>query len=386
MRILILHNRYREPGGEDSVVRTDVQLLRAAGHEVVLHEVSNPAGREATLAALAVSAWNPRSAQEVARILAESTFDVAHVHNTWFRLTPSVLKPLSQAGVPTVMTVHNYRLHCLAGTFHRDGRRCLDCLGKTPWRGVVHRCYRHSTAQSTVLATDELAHRVMRVWQRHVDIFIAPSEFTRRMAVAGGLPSDRVVVRPHYVPDPGPRPHPPSRSKQVVYAGRLSPDKGVSQLIQAWAAVDLGLELVLAGEGPLREEVDRRGCPSIRLTGWLTPSDLEHLMMRARAVVLPTSMFETFGLAAVEGMAAGVAVLTTEGGALAEAVGQAGPPAVSADGGSAEWSAALALLCDPAVVDQWGSQARQRYLDVYTPDAALARLVSVYELAMMQRR
>jgi glycosyltransferase involved in cell wall biosynthesis len=237
-----------------------------------------------------------------------------------------------------------------------------------------------------VLATAELAHRVMRLRQRYVDLFIAPSEFTRRMVVAGGLPSERVVVRPHYVPDPGPRAHPPSRSRQVVYAGRLSPDKGVSQLIQAWAAVDLGLELVLAGEGPLREEVDRRRCPSIRLTGWLTPSDLEHLMMQARAVVLPTTMFETFGLAAVEGMAAGVAVLTTEGGALAEAVGSAGPPAVAADGGSAEWSSALALLWDSAAVDRWGSQARQRYLDAYAPDAALARLLSVYELVMTQGR
>jgi len=386
MRILILHNRYREPGGEDSVVRTDVQLLRAGGHEVVLHEVSNPEGRGATLATLAVSAWNRHSEQEVARILTESTFDVAHLHNTWFRLTPSVLKPLSRAGIPIVMTVHNYRFHCLAGTFHRDGRRCLDCLGKTPWRGVVHRCYRDSSAQSAVLATAELAHRVMRLRQRYVDLFIAPSEFTRRMVVAGGLPSERVVVRPHYVPDPGPRAHPPSRSRQVVYAGRLSPDKGVSQLIQAWAAVDLGLELVLAGEGPLREEVDRRRCPSIRLTGWLTPSDLEHLMMQARAVVLPTTMFETFGLAAVEGMAAGVAVLTTEGGALAEAVGSAGPPAVAADGGSAEWSSALALLWDSAAVDRWGSQARQRYLDAYAPDAALARLLSVYELVMTQGR
>jgi glycosyltransferase involved in cell wall biosynthesis len=204
--------------------------------------------------------------------------------------------------------------------------------------------------------------------------------------VAGGLPSERVVVRPHYVPDPGPRAHPPSRSKQVVYAGRLSPDKGVSQLVQAWAAIDLGLELVLAGEGPLREEVDRRRCPSIRLTGWLTATDLAQLMMQARAVVLPTTMFETFGLAAVEGMAAGIAVLTSEGGALAEAVGPAGPPAVSAEGGLAEWSSALSLLCDPAVVDRWGGQARQRYLDVYAPDAALARLLGVYELAMTQRR
>lgn len=380
MRVLILHNQYREPGGEDSVVRADARLLREGGHQVVLFEVRNPDGAQA-LASLTTAGWNRKSERDVAALVRKQRFDVAHVHNTWFQLSLSVLRPLSQARVPVVMSLHNYRSVCLAATLHRDGQTCLDCIGKLPWRGVAHRCYRKSVMQSAVLAAAESAHRKLHTFERYVDVFVTPSELARRHLVAGGLPEDRLVVTPNYVPDPGPRDEPPSASRRVVFAGRLTADKGVRLLVDAWAHADLGLHLILAGEGPLRAELERALPEDVQLAGWMPPEKLTAMVRTARALTLPTSMLETFGLAAVEGMAAGAPVLTTEGGALAEAVGRAGPPAVARGGGVAAWAAALRSLCDDSAVDRWGEEVRRRYVEAYDPALALRRLTNVYQLA-----
>jgi glycosyltransferase involved in cell wall biosynthesis len=380
MRIVIVHNRYREPGGEDAVVRTETELLRG-DHEVVLHEVENPVSTLAASAALALSAWNPRSEQRIRDLVEGSHFDAAHVHNTWFQLSPAVLRPLARAGIPVVMTVHNYRRLCIGGSFHRDGHRCVDCLHTLPWRGIAHRCYRGSAVQSAVLAMGESTHRILNTWEKYTDLFVAPSEFTRNLLTEGGLPADRVVVKPHHVADPGRRPAPPSESRKVVYVGRLSADKGVRMLVEAWREAAMGMELVLAGDGALRSELEDLRDPSVRLTGWLPSAQLAQLVSGARAVVLPTTMFETFGLSAVEALAAGTPVLTTAGGAIAEAVGDCGPAGPAPDAGRAEWADALRALSDDTAVDRWGSLGRRRYCEVYGPQLGLTRLLGIYELA-----
>src|SRR5215207_2908686 len=144
MRVLQLHTRYREPGGEDRVLAAEAELLRSAGHEVEQVLAENPESAAATATALLRSPWNGASRRAVERAVAAFRPDVAHVHNTWFALSPSVVAALGAAAVPTVMTVHNYRLMCVNGMFLRNGRPCTDCLGRVPWPGVRHRCYRGS--------------------------------------------------------------------------------------------------------------------------------------------------------------------------------------------------------------------------------------------------
>ncbi len=149
MRILQIHNSYRNLGGEDSVVRSDAALLRAAGHDVVEYMVANPPGRLGAAGALAVSSWNPISARQLAEIADRTKPDIAHVHNTWYRASPSVLGTLRKKGIGVVLTVHNFRLVCANGLLYRNGAPCTDCVGTHPWRGVVHRCYRDSFVAST---------------------------------------------------------------------------------------------------------------------------------------------------------------------------------------------------------------------------------------------
>src|ERR1700681_2638498 len=186
MRVLVLHNRYRQYGGEDRVVAAEVAMLRAHGVDVVLHETDNTAG----LIQLARhSAWSASSFDDVEKLCREVRPDVAHVHNFWATLTPSVHAACHAAGVPTVQTLHNYRLFCVNAVLLRNGSICTDCVGKTPWRGVVRRCYNHSAMASAAVANMIVQNRRCSTWD-DVDAFIAPSEHARSMFVSAGIPEE----------------------------------------------------------------------------------------------------------------------------------------------------------------------------------------------------
>lgn len=380
MRVLSVHNAYRLPGGEDLVVDGDAELLAEAGHVLERHHARNQDGARA-VRDLIQSPWNVASARAISVHVERFRPDVAHVHNTWFALSPSVLWALHRADVPTVMTLHNYRLACLNAELRRGGGFCDDCVGRLPWPGVVHRCYRGSVAQSAIAAGANTVHRALDTWQRCVRVFLAPSEFARAQLVRAGLPADRVTVRPNPVPDPGPRPAPPSQSQVVLFAGRLSSAKGADVLLEAWRRrAPRNLRLLFVGEGPLSQRIAECGLSGVEMRSWMPRGRLVEVMRGARALVCPSVTPETFGLAAVEGLAAGLPVLVPEGGALVEAVGDAGPRPVPRAGGPWEWAAALDQLDNDAQVDRWGQAARIRYLDRYS--LGVGPLVTAYERAL----
>lgn len=385
MRVLILHNRYREPGGEDSVVAAEAELLERGGHRVHLHQVENPAGGIAALGNLARAAWNPAVASEVQELSARFRPDVMHVHNTWFSASLAPLWSVRRQPVARVMTLHNYRALCIEAGLYREGGRCTECVGRGPWRGVVHRCYRNSVGASLVAATNVTLHRSIGTWPNQVDAFIAPTALSRELLVRGGLPADLITVKPHFVSDPGPRADRPSHAAVVLYAGRLSADKGLLPLVRAWSAdPPAGLELWFIGDGELRDDIAASG-PSVRVMPWLTRAELRELMATARAVVVPTAMYETFGLTALEAMAAGTPVLTVAGTAVAEVVGDGGPTPVPPMASAPEWAAALRTLTGDSSVDIWGAAARTRFEHHFSPDAALDRLIAVYRAAARVR-
>jgi len=164
MRILQLHTRYRQAGGEDRVVAAEADLLRSAGHTVEQLLADNPRSSMAAAGAMLKSPWNSASRQAVERAVARFKPDVAHVHNTWYALSPSVLDELRASRVPTVMTVHNYRLMCVNGMLLRDGGPCEDCVGRSPLPGIRHRCYRNSVVASTVAAATIGYNRRRKTW------------------------------------------------------------------------------------------------------------------------------------------------------------------------------------------------------------------------------
>ena len=268
MRILHIHNYYRLPGGEDASSDAEVAMLRRAGHDVRTIRAHNPDRTVPALTALAASPSNPAQARAMRQKVREWRPDVAHLHNTWFVLTPAIVHALHRESVPIVMTLHNYRLVCVSANLLRDGRVCTDCVGTHPWWGAMHRCYRDSLPASMLAATTIAFNRARRTWDL-VDRFVAPSGFVRDLFIEAGFRHDRLVVKPNVANDPGPRPRKPSASRTVLFAGRLSREKGVGTLLDAWFRASLDLELVVAGDGPLRVELERAAPPGVRFEGWV---------------------------------------------------------------------------------------------------------------------
>jgi glycosyltransferase involved in cell wall biosynthesis len=386
MRILQVHTHYREPGGEDHAVETEARLLRGAGHEVLCWRARNPDGARAA-AALAAAPWNPVAASRVRRSAARVRPDIAHVHNTWFATSPAVFASLRQLRIPVVMTLHNFRLLCSAATLFRDGAPCRDCVGTHPWHAVEHRCYRGSRSQSVVAAGTIALHQRRHTWRDDVDRFLALTEFGRQQFIAGGLPADRLEVKSNSVTDPGPRSRPPSASRTVVFVGRLSHEKGVQTLIDAWrdlAADDL--ELVVVGAGPLEGALRERAPTSVRFTGSLPRAEVVALLLDARALVFPSICFEGQGLVALEAAAAGLPVVRSDLGAMSELLAPGGEDLLFRPGEVHSLKAALLRLTDARCVDEQGALARRRFEERYTHEVAVRRLEEVYRSVLDPHR
>jgi glycosyltransferase involved in cell wall biosynthesis len=387
MRILQVHTRYRYEGGEDAVARAEAALLTQAGHQVIPYVAENPVGAGPTASAMLASPWNPAAARRLRAAARRARPDVAHVHNTWFALTPSVVAALDGIGVPVVATLHNYRLICANASLFRDGRPCEDCVGTHPWHGVQHRCYRGSAVSSAAVAATISLNRAVGTWDRHVGLFLALNDFARDRFVAGGLPADRVWVKPNSVADPGPRPGPPSGSRTVLFAGRLTPEKGAGVLLEAWRRLaPAGLELVVAGDGPMRAELERRPPPGVRFLGQLDPAAVQGWMLRSRALVFPTWLYEGQPMSVLEAFAAGLPVLASRLGGNAELVGALGDGWLAPARDPAALAERLADLADDASVDQAGAAARRLYEERFAERHNLRALEAAYRYCTMRSR
>jgi glycosyltransferase involved in cell wall biosynthesis len=386
VKVLQVHTQYREQGGEDSVVRAEGELLAAAGHDVVLHVARNPSGAVTTGASLAMSAWNPLAAREVRKVAERVQPDIAHVHNTWYALSPSVLAALTAADVPVVMTLHNYRLLCANALLFRDGHVCEDCVGSHPWHGVRHRCYRGSLVASTPAAGSIALHRALGTWNRHVRLFLTLSNFARTRFIRGGMPAHKIHVKPNFVSDPGLRPSPPSRSRTVLYVGRLDSVKGVETLLDAWDAWSpSGFELVLVGDGKLKPALQQRARRDIRLTGSLSREAVIAWMLRSRALVFPSLLYEGQPMAVLEALGCGLPVLASRLGGNVELLGGSGEDWLVTPGQRVAWTEGLRRLEDADWVDEAGGRARQLYEQRFNEQTGRRLLEEAYRMALARR-
>jgi len=391
MRVLVLHNRYRQYGGEDAVAAAEADLLRTRGVDVCFIETDNDADPRVDLAgALGLafhSHWSKRWYEHVRQVCREFRPDVAHVHNFWMRLTPSVHAACHAAGVPSVQTLHNFRLFCLNAQFRRKGAACEDCLGRSPWRGVVRRCYHDSLLHSALVARMIATSRANGVWTRDVNAFIALSQHARRQFIAGGIPESKIHVRPNFAANAGSRRARPSSSESFVYLGRLSDEKGVGSLLEAWkrSGLDGRARLSIAGEGPERGVLEKHAAElgiHVEFAGRVERDRALSLVSNARALIMPSLYLECSPRAVLEAMSAGTPIIASRVRGLDETVhpdtGLQFEP-----GNAAELSAAMRRLYDdPDLADRCGHAARAAWLERYTPDRHFDDLMSVYELAI----
>jgi glycosyltransferase involved in cell wall biosynthesis len=393
MRILVAHNSYQQRAGEDAVVAAEMHQLVAHGDTVIPYRRHNDELRNITpLSALtrgADTVWASGSSHDIAQLVSESKPDIAHFHNTFPLISPSVYYACAEAGVPVVQTLHNYRLLCPAATLMRKGRVCESCLGRPlPWPGVLRRCYRQSTAQSAALAAMLAAHRAMRTWDKKVDIYIALSEFAKLKFVQGRFPRDRIVVKPNFVhPDPRQK---TSAGEYALFVGRLCEEKGVRILINAWRELATNVPLCVVGDGRLREEMEAQikkfGLSQITMLGEVPLDRVVHWMHGARFLVSPSLWYEGFPVTVAEAYACGLPVIASELGSLAEIVvpGRTGLHFKPGD------AAELARAVDWAWshndhVQRMGRQARIEFERKYTAERNYRNLMRIYDQLLDQR-
>ncbi len=398
MKVLLLHNRYRLLGGEDGVFRAEADLLTSLGMDVYEHQVDNGEdGRDMSLEAADMlwnSPWSRRSYAEISRICSRFQPDVAHIHNFWMRLSPAVHSACRESGAATIQTLHNFRLLCANARFLRQGAVCRDCLGKLPWRGVIRRCYRDSFVASAAVTAMIGVNRLNSTWKRDVDAFIALTQHSRDQFVAGGMPAERIFIKPNFRRDSGEPSTLPSSSDLIAYAGRLSPEKGVDVLLSAWASAGLSRfgKLLIVGTGECREALERQAealnlrPPYVVFAGAKKAEEIPAIIRGARAMVLPSRYFECFPLSVVEAYSCGRPLIASNHGALGELVrdGETGLTAPPGDE-SLLGSAIERVLLDGALADRLGKRARSEYLNHYTDEQNAKALLDIYEFAIRSR-
>lgn len=385
MKCLMVHNSYQQSGGEDHVFDAEAALLEAHGHVVVRFTAHNDAVREIGPAALAVKTiWNGAAARAARGVLRRERPQVVHVHNTFPLISPAIYHAARAEGVPVVQTLHNYRLLCANALFFRDGHVCEDCLHKTiPVDGAVHACYRNSRAASSVVVAMLAVHHLVGTWAHMIDVFIALSDFARDKYIEGGLPAEKIIVKPNFIePDPGPR---EAGEGYALFVGRLSPEKGLGTLLAAWERLGRSIPLKVVGTGPLAGEVQSA---AQRLTGveWLGGQPRDHvlsLMKRAEFLVIPSLWYEAFGVVIAEAYGVGLPVIASNLGSMASLIrpGRTGlhfrpgdPEDLATE---VEWA-----IAHPAEMAEMGRAARRAYEMWYTADRNYEMLLHAYELAI----
>ncbi|MGH4014543.1 MAG: glycosyltransferase [Pseudonocardiaceae bacterium] len=391
MNVLVVYNRYRseQPSGEDRVVDQERTLLAEAGHEVSIFERrSDDIAAMSLLGKAAVPIrvpWNAAVRSELTARLRAERPDVVHIHNTFPLLSPSVVTACADVGVPAVATLHNYMMVCPPGTLYRDGHVCTDCTHRLPLPALRHGCYRGSRLATVPMAVNLVANR--RRWWSGVARFFCISDAQRKILIQAGMPAERLAVKHNFVADPGVRRDGPG--EHVLYLGRLTTEKGIRLLMSAWdmiaAGGGLGMPLVLAGTGPLQEEVTRwaRDRDDVRHLGLLSKADCGQVIARSAVVVAPSTWMETFGLVVVEAMAADVPAVAAAHGAFVELIQDGVTGLLHRPGDPGSLAECLRrVVATPEANRTMGEAARRRYEQDFTPSVGLDRLVAGYQAAI----
>lgn len=386
MKIMIVHNAYQQQGGEDAVVACESAMLERNGHRVIRYSRSNDEIAELNgakrLVLVREMIRSDRSKRELLSLLRAEQPDVVHVHNFFLMISPSVFETCRDAGVPSVHTLHNYRLLCPGATLSRRDVVCEECIERGLWRGVLHGCYRDSRWMSAAVALMLQTHRITGTWENSIDGYIALTQFARNKFVQGGLRASAIDVKPNFLDsDPGTR---SSVGRYMLFIGRLSKEKGAGLLLRAWEKLRTPIPLVILGDGPMRAELESeassRNLTNITFAGWRDKKTIFTALQNCAALIVPSLCYEGFPMTIVEAFACGVPVICSGFGGMAEIV-EAGRTGLHFQPGD---EAALANQIDRAWGDQpalatMGREARREFERFYTADTNRKQLLEIYE-------
>ena len=391
MKILLAHNFYRStaPSGEDMVYRDERALLEANNVAIIPYERFNDDIDESTLfKRLALgyeTAWSKKTYDQVAELICRMRPDIAHFHNTFPLISPSAYAACHDNGVPVVQTLHNYRLICPGGLLLRDGHPCEDCVGTNLFPALRHRCYRGSLPATAAVVWMLARNRWSGAYSNLVDRYIALTNFQADRLIAGGLPAEKISVKPNFLPNDVPLGEGNKRCC-AVYVGRLTKEKGVKTLLQAWRNFP-NLPLKIIGDGALRDELEnyaRRHSVNAEFMGLCDRCDVLDAVAGAFLQVVPSEWYEGFPLVIVEAYACGTPVVASRIGSLAELVENGKTGVLFKPGSSKELAERIGNYIRHQSFKDFSKAARAKFESNYTPDENFNSLINIYSKVIFE--
>jgi glycosyltransferase involved in cell wall biosynthesis len=409
MRILYC-NKYNFPfSGTEVYLFELMEMMRQRGHEVALFSMADSRGipshyddylvpsvdfksdlgvvSKVRLASQAI--YSREARRRIRRMIAEFRPDVAHVRNIYHHLTPSILWELKRRGVPVLYHVNDFKLLCPNYNFVAAGKTCERCRGGRFWRAIAEGCYSGGRAKATVLAAEAYVHRGLQTYQKCVDQVLAPSHFVRQKLSEYGWPEDRIGVLPHFQKVAEPMPRPAIGNAPIVYFGRLSPEKGVEDILLAMEGL-ADVRLIIAGDGPLRPDLEKLAATlrpgQITFTGHLEAPELESVIASSRFTVFPSRAYETLGKSILESYAQGRAVVASNLGSRPEFVKHGQTGLLYPAGNVEQLASIIAFLHErPQYAAEMGEGARSYVHRHHSPESHAAAITEIYEKLVGQR-
>jgi len=318
MKILLIHNQYKQKGGEDVVFKAESSLLKEKGHTVYEYKISNNNLKtESLFDKIKVginTIWSVKSYREIKKLIKEIQPDVVHIHNTFPQLSPSIYWAVKSLNIPVVQTLHNYRLTCANGLLYRNSKICEECVKRGKYSALKHKCYRGSFLATLSLVIMFYLHKIIGTYKNKVDLYITLTNFAKNMMIESGLPEDKIKVKPNFVninfnktiyTDIN------KRKKQFVFVGRIVKEKGIDLLLEAFDQNIEDFDLVVIGEGPERENLQRkyRKNKRIKWYGQLNNDEVLEEISKSYSLVMPSKLYETFGMVVIEAFSVGTPVI-----------------------------------------------------------------------------
>jgi len=387
MKVLLAHCYYRSsaPSGEDSVFISEKTLLESQGVEVITLEKYNDNVNVSTLMGSIKTAmnttWSNVSYKEVVQLIHEHKPDVAHFHNTFPQLSPSVYKACSDNGVAVVQTLHNYRIVCPSAMLLRDGKSCELCLNDSifPVHSLKYNCYRGSLLATSSLALMIARNRVNGVYTKCVNRYISLTAFAKERFIRGGIPANRIVVKPNFLS------HETcineNKENYVVFVGRLSDEKGIKTLIETWKIVD-DLKLKVLGDGHLREELEDicvRNNLNVEFMGYCSQEKVLEVVNKAIFQIIPSECYEGFPMSVLEAFSCRTPVIASRLGSLGEIISDGETGILFEPGNSKDLLSKInVLLADEGYRINLALNARKQFVEKYSEEVNFKLLMDIY--------
>jgi glycosyltransferase involved in cell wall biosynthesis len=387
MRILLCHNYYQQRGGEDESFEAEAALLESRGHEVLRYTVHNDSIEEMSRPRASLKTFFNRDVyRDLSELISRQRPEIMHCTNIFPLISPAAYYAARRFDIPVVQSLRNYRHLCPGVYFLRDGQVCEDCLTKlVAWPGVMHGCYRSSRAASAVTAGTISLHRMLGTWQKKVDAYFTLTQFAREKFIAAGWPAEKIAVKPNFVyPDPGPG---TGAGRYAVFVGRLSPEKGIHTMLEAWRRLPERIPLKIIGQGPEEAEIQRFATanPHVEVLKYRPLPEVLDIVGEAAFLVMPSLWYETFGRTIVEAFAKQTPVVASRHGAIAELVEEGVTGSLFEPGKADDLAAKAHALWRHPNLFAFRDSARQAFEDKYGAASNYQQLMQIYHSAQARQ-